>query len=180
MTKKVCKFFTVDSSDKEERFLENMAQKGWQFDHLSLFIYHFKKAKPEKYAYAIDYKLNNNDEASYLQLFEDAGWENVYTYPILKGKWIYFRKKATSESQKEYIFTDKQSFIQLWRKVRSRWTNFGLLGILFILLIGVIEYTFSQFYIGTIMVIMAAGLSLLYGKMYIKLTRKIRSYQTEK
>lgn len=177
MTKKIFKLITVDNFEKEEVFLEEMAQKGWYFSKYTSGIYHFEQGTPEKYTYCIDYKEEKDDETSYLQLFEDAGWENVYAYPILRGKWMYFRKEETDETQKEQIFTDRQSFITLWKKIRHRWTVFGLAMIFLLLCISTFLIFRAQQISGIIILLMTVLIVLLYGKMYINLTRKIRFTQ---
>lgn len=85
MEKKVVKFFTVDNMEKEEAYLNEMAQNGWFFQKYKSFRYHFKQGEPAKYSYAIDFKENEGDEDAYKTLFEDAGWETVFSYPVLNG-----------------------------------------------------------------------------------------------
>ncbi|WP_234445616.1 DUF2812 domain-containing protein, partial [Listeria monocytogenes] len=134
MEKKVVKFFTVDNMEKEEAYLNEMAQNGWFFQKYKSFRYHFKQGEPAKYSYAIDFKENEGDEDAYKTLFEDAGWETVFSYPVLNGNWMYFRKAVAPGETEEAIFTDETSLIQLYKNIRKRWTIFGAIVSLFLLI----------------------------------------------
>lgn len=90
---------------------------------------------------------------------------------------MYFRKEETDETQKEQIFTDRQSFITLWKKIRHRWTVFGLAMIFLLLCISTFLIFRAQQISGIIILLMTVLIVLLYGKMYINLTRKIRFTQ---
>ncbi|EAD4659869.1 DUF2812 domain-containing protein, partial [Listeria monocytogenes] len=48
MEKKVVKFFTVDNMEKEEAYLNEMAQNGWFFQKYKSFKYHFEQGEPAK------------------------------------------------------------------------------------------------------------------------------------
>lgn len=172
MEKKVLKFFTVDNMEKEAAYLNEMAQQGWFFKEYKRFRYHFEKGEPAKYNYAIDYKETTGDEEEYKTLFADAGWENVYKYPILQGNWMYFRKPVTSGETDEAIFTDKESLVHLFQKIRKRWSLFGGLISLFLLLFAVfLPYNSLQIFYAILIIILV----VLYGKMFINLTRKINN-----
>ncbi|WP_430536424.1 DUF2812 domain-containing protein [Listeria rocourtiae] len=175
MTKKVFKLITVDNVEKEEAFLEEMASKGWFFSKYALLRYHFEQAEPADYTYCIDYKEDTGDEEEYLTLFDDAGWEHVYSYPILNGKWMYFRKAVKEGEPKEAIFTDDDSMVALWKTIRSRWSWFGGIVALMLIAVGLISLFASTYFIGSIFTFtVAALLIVLYGKMYIRMTRKIK------
>ncbi|MBC6309867.1 DUF2812 domain-containing protein [Listeria sp. FSL L7-1582] len=175
MTKKVFKFITVDNVEKEEAFLEEMANQGWFFSKYASLRYHFEQGEPAEYTYCIDYKENSGDEEEYLGLFEDAGWEHVYAYPILNGRWMYFRKAMKEGAPKEAIFTDDASMVALWKTIRSRWTRFGGSVILMLIAVGIATLLASTYLIGSIFMFAAALLLIvLYGKMYIRITRKIK------
>ncbi|MBC1501338.1 DUF2812 domain-containing protein [Listeria weihenstephanensis] len=173
MTKKVFKFITVDNVEKEEAFLDEMASKGWFFSKYASLQYHFEQGEPAEYTYCIDYKEETGDEEEYLALFEDAGWEHVYAYPILSGKWMYFRKAVKEGAPKEAIFTDDASMVALWKTIRSRWTRFGAI-IALMLIIMAIASVFSSPSIFVSILILALLIIVLYGKMYIRITRKIK------
>ncbi|EAD5752022.1 DUF2812 domain-containing protein [Listeria innocua] len=177
MEKKVLKFFTVDNMEKEEAYLNDMAQKGWLFKEYKSFRYHFEKGELNKYRYAIDYKVNQGDEASYKALFADAGWDNVFCYPVLNGNWMYFRKLQAEEAGSETIFSDEVSYIHLYRSIRKRWTIFGtLMSILLLLDLFFLNNVGSYPVITIFIFILFIILIGLYGKMFIQLTRKINKF----
>ncbi len=94
------------------------------FKKYKSFRYHFKQGEPAKYSYAIDFKENEGDEDAYKTLFEDAGWETVFSYPVLNGNWMYFRKAVAPGETEEAIFTDETSLIQLYKNIRKTLDDF--------------------------------------------------------
>ncbi|EKN7568835.1 DUF2812 domain-containing protein [Listeria monocytogenes] len=189
MEKKVVKFFTVDNMEKEEAYLNEMAQNGWFFQKYKSFRYHFKQGEPAKYSYAIDFKENEGDEDAYKTLFEDAyktlfedaGWETVFSYPVLNGNWMYFRKAVAPGETEEAIFTDETSLIQLYKNIRKRWTIFGAIVSLFLLIELLIVFQMeNNIGITTFIFIIFLILVALYGKMFFNLTRKINHLVTRK
>ncbi|MBC6315757.1 DUF2812 domain-containing protein [Listeria grandensis] len=175
MVKKVMKFITVDNVEKEEAFLEEMANQGWFFTKYAFPHYHFEKGAPGAYSYCIDYKETTGDEEEYLVLFKDAGWENVFSYPIFKGKWMYFRKRVQEGGGREVIFTDNDSMVGLLKRVRSNWTRFGAIFSVLLVVLGTLYMSvFSYPFLGIIILFVALVIIALYGKMYINITKKIR------
>ncbi len=52
-------------------------------------VYTFHIGPPRSMIYRLDYRyLRGQDEAGYLQLFDDAGWEHVG----VMSNWHYFRR----------------------------------------------------------------------------------------
>ncbi|EOI6973793.1 DUF2812 domain-containing protein [Listeria monocytogenes] len=181
MEKKVFKFFTVDNMEKEESYLNEMAQNGWFFQKYKSFKYHFEQGEPAKYSYAIDFKENEGDEEAYKTLFEDAGWEIVFSYPVLNGNWMYFRKAVAPGDTEEAIFTDETSLIQLYKNIRKRWTIFGAIVSLFLFVELLIVFQMeNNIGITTFICIIFLILVTLYGKMFFNLTRKINHLVTRK
>ncbi|MBC1483593.1 DUF2812 domain-containing protein [Listeria sp. FSL L7-1558] len=170
MEKKVLKFFTVDNMEKEVAYLNEMAKQGWLFTEYKSFRYHFEKGEPATYTYALDFKETTGDEEAYKTLFADAGWEHVYSYPILNGNWMYFRKLATETEVTEDVFTDKESFVHLFQNIRKRWSLFGGLLSLILLFMAIFLPSNSLKIIYAILIVL---IIVLYGKMFINLTRKI-------
>lgn len=65
--------------DKEALWLNKMAGKGFQLGSKT-FGYRFRKAKPVRANYKIDFRQfsSQGDFDDYLMLFRDSGWEHVY------------------------------------------------------------------------------------------------------
>ena len=96
----VKKWIWVWEFDKEERWLNSMAQQGWVLDGLGFCRYEFVRCQPGEYTVRLEMREH---DAAYLSFMADTGAE----YVGRMMKWIYFRKKT------EYgpfdIFSDAES-----------------------------------------------------------------------
>ncbi|MFJ6411808.1 DUF2812 domain-containing protein [Terribacillus saccharophilus] len=101
--KKIRKWFWAWDDQKEEVWLQQMAQKGWALEEYKWFKYIFKAAAPSKMVYRLDYRLGY-PERSYFDLFEMDGWHLVSSF----GGWYYFCKEDDGTDKLE-IFTDAHS-----------------------------------------------------------------------
>ncbi len=114
-TKTVFKFFTIFEYEKEQDYLRKMHQSGWKFVKVSgLCLYHFEKCIPEDAIYQLDYNrdgIAHKDE--YVKLFNDCGWEYLQDFV----GYSYFRKPASQATQKEGIFCDESSKLQMLERV---------------------------------------------------------------
>ncbi len=107
------KWFWAWQDDKEEAWLSEMAQEGLHLENVSLGRYKFRKGEPANYVYRLDCQsLRSKDKESYLQLFEDTGWEHVGE---MSG-WMYFRIKASGGESQE-IFSDAESKTGKYQRV---------------------------------------------------------------
>lgn len=123
----VRKTFFIHQYEKEEEFLSDMRKKGWKFQSLSVGIptkYVFTDCEPENYLYQLDFVAEQEDTESYHQLFGDAGWEEVFQWQGMGGKWYYFCKKDASSSER--IYTDINSKAELFRKLSNRYLIYFL------------------------------------------------------
>lgn len=101
--KKTRKWFWAWDDQKEEVWLQRMAQEGWALEEYKWFQYTFKKVMPSKLVYQLDYQLGFPDK-SYFDLFEMDGWQLVSSF----GGWYYFCKEDDGTEKLE-IFTDVHS-----------------------------------------------------------------------
>lgn len=77
--------------EKEEKWLEEMAWKGYQLES-NTFGYTFRYTEPEDATIRIDHRVfsRKSEFMNYCTLFEDSGWEHIAgnrwsgTYLILK------------------------------------------------------------------------------------------------
>lgn len=174
MKKSVYKFITVDNYEKEEVFLKEMALKGWQFYQYKGLKYHFEKSESQNMDYRIDYFDGEKSEKDdYIQLFEDSGWTLVTTYPIFDGEWYYFTK-VVSDNEANEIFTDVDSKITLFEKIRTRWSIYGFLTAAFFPFILMISLPRGILFINVLLIILFSVVIILYTKMWINLTLKIK------
>ena len=78
---------------KEERYLEKMAARGWQFSGVSApGIYRFEQAEAAKIAYAVEYVGKAEDVAEEIAATCNEGWEFVGRY----GKRRYWRTEQAN------------------------------------------------------------------------------------
>lgn len=83
----VRKFFWVWEFEKEEQWLNAMAQSGWVLSKVGFCAYHFVPCQPGEYTVRME--MHQPDDA-YLQFMEDTGAQ--YVGRIFQ--WVYFRKKT--------------------------------------------------------------------------------------
>ena len=96
------KWIWVWDFDKEEQWLNSMAQQGWVLDKVGFCRYEFIPCEPGEYTVRLE--MREHDEA-YLGFMADTGAD----YVGRMVKWIYFRKKT--ELGAFDIFSDADSRI---------------------------------------------------------------------
>ncbi|KGK91492.1 hypothetical protein DP73_03550 [Desulfosporosinus sp. HMP52] len=115
------KFKVFIDIDEEEKFLREMAEKGYIFKKYSYFgFYHFEPAKPQTLNYRVDYRMfgigGNPEFLNYVAMFEDAGWKHVYGTKISGSQ--YFLPQHDEEVND--IFSDSESkrqrYIRLYQQ----------------------------------------------------------------
>ena len=112
-TMKQFRIFWAWEDEKEETWLREMSQKGWHFKSVSLpGRYIFEQGKPVDYVYRLDHFNNKKDMPSYLQIFEDDGWD----YMGEMNSWQYFRQEAIEGKDLE-IFTDNASKAKKYQRI---------------------------------------------------------------
>jgi hypothetical protein len=95
--------------DKEERYLKDMAKKGYRLKkHTFLSFYQFEPMEPADMDYRIDYRayFSKADYEEYLILFEDAGWEHI-AGSRFSGSHYFLPKQGMSQA--EDIHSDAES-----------------------------------------------------------------------
>lgn len=85
--KTIKKWFWVWEFEKEEQWLNTMAQSGWVLDDVSFCTYHFAACEPGEYSVRLE--MHGMDDG-YISFVEETGAEFVGRMV----KWIYFRKKT--------------------------------------------------------------------------------------
>ena len=108
------KWFWAWQDEKEEAWLAEMARLGLHLNDVPFpGSYQFKNGEPADYVYRLDYQsLKTKEKDSYLQLFADAGWEQVGEM----GGWVYFRYQVTNGEAPE-IYSDLESKIGKYQRV---------------------------------------------------------------
>ena len=117
----VKKWVWVWDFDKEERWLNTMAQSGWVLDRVGFCRYEFVPCEPGEYTVRLE--MRNHDEA-YLSFMAETGAE----YVGRMMKWIYFRKKT--EDGPFELFSDLESRISYLDKMCRLLRGVGLANLL--------------------------------------------------
>lgn len=87
-TKTVFHCWWVWEFEKEEQWLNQMAQSGWLLDRVGLCIYRFVRCRPGTYSVRLEMHAV---DANYIAFMKETGAE--YVGRMLQ--WVYFRKKLT-------------------------------------------------------------------------------------
>src|SRR5699024_5022388 len=114
MTIKKWKFFMLYTS--EEKWLNDMSEKGLHLVEYKFGRYFFEKGEPGKYEYRLellDVSPTSQEGKEYIEFMNDVGAECVDTFQY----WAYFRKEATDEPFE--IYTDAPSKIKHLNRVMS-------------------------------------------------------------
>lgn len=77
-------------------------------------LYTFERCEPEKIIYQLDYnKEGIKHQSEYVRMFEDCGWEYLTEF----DGYNYFRKPADKMQQKEEIFCDDISRLDMMNRI---------------------------------------------------------------
>ena len=106
----VKKWVWVWDFDKEEQWLNSMAQQGWVLERVGFCRYEFVRCEPGEYIVRLE--MREHDEG-YLSFMSDTGAE--YVGRVVK--WIYFRRKA--EFGPFDIFSDLDSRLEHLKRISS-------------------------------------------------------------
>lgn len=168
--KRLFRVFLVWQEEKEEAWLNIMAEKGWFLKKYNFFYYEFENRQPSKVIYKLDFQTNIQDLPAYKKIFEEFGWEYVTSFV----NWHYFR----GEKEKVYteeIYTDKISITQKYAKMEKALT-IGAAGLLLLtvsnLLITFLVQPVSDFTVISVLFSFSTFLLLLYCIVKIKLKIK--------
>ena len=104
--------FYIAEFQEEAAWLSFMHAEGWKLVRTTGFKYHFESCPQEEWIYQLDFRDGDLDEASYIQMYADYGWEFVTRF----RHWYYFRK-IRSAGDDMSIFSDNESKIEMCRKV---------------------------------------------------------------
>lgn len=113
--KKEIRWFSIMDYEKEGKYLSERHQEGWKFKNV-IFpgIYTFEKCDPENMIYQLDYNQEGlKNQSEYVRMFEDCGWEYVKDF----AGYCYFRKPADMMHQKEEIFCDDISRLDMVNRI---------------------------------------------------------------
>jgi hypothetical protein len=155
MKKTVRKYFFIWEYEKEEHWLNDMSQKGWQLKWTSIGRYVFESGEPGAYIYRLELLENNpnsKENLSYLLFLIETGIEMVGEC----RNWIYLRRKASegdfepaNKPLNELTHIMKiQDFLNKFRNRLITMAAFSILGLLILEEINMSEYGIIAFFRG--------------------------------
>ena len=109
MKKVIHKCFFIWDFDKEEKWLNEMIQKGFCLSSVGIFRYEFEECNPGEYVICLqrmENGINNPKSESYMEFIEETGAEYIDTINC----WIYFRMKTADGDFK--LFSDNRFHIK--------------------------------------------------------------------
>lgn len=164
---RILRWFWAWQDEKEEAWLSEKAREGLHLESISLpGIYTFRRGEPGEYVYRLDFQsLKRGERDSYLQLFEDAGWEHIGDL----GSWVYFRHQETGDEIPE-IFSDRESKIGKYHRLLAYLAIF-----LPMMIFLVLENNLVERYGGLMIIveILQVALVLIFFYAVIQLLRRI-------
>ena len=101
MTKTVWKWYFVWDFEKEEDWLNEMAEQGWILSSVGWCRYTFTKGEPGEYTIRLEMRGYDQE---YISFMEETGAE--YIGRVLQ--WLYFRKPASEGSFDLYSDIDSR------------------------------------------------------------------------
>lgn len=116
------KFRLYYDKDREEQWLNEMAEDGWALESFFMGVYTFGKCEPGEYIYQIDLMPGNKIKRDEFKSFlRENGVEIVEEW----CRWIFLRKRA-SEGEFE-MYTDIESKLKQYKRIRNFFLGiFGL------------------------------------------------------
>lgn len=158
--------------EKEEAWLNRMAQKGWLMMDIKLLVYTFRRVQPgTNYIYQLDYnELRGEDLEDYKQIFADAGWKYITNF----ASWHYFRAIA-DEVSSPTIHTNNESRIKMLWKVMRLLLIAGMPSYIWLMTTGryMQRYTESgifNLYDGLLMLVIVLLLIIIYAEVRLFLS----------
>lgn len=118
--KKITRWWWAWNFDKEEEWLNEMADNGYALVDAKWISYWFEKTEPGEYIVRLEYQKNNFE---YLSFMKELGAERVSYYM----GWNYFRRKsALGEFD---LFSDLKSKIDHLKRIEQLILPLGILNI---------------------------------------------------
>lgn len=101
--------------EKEEKWINEMAQKGWHLEKFFLGRFTFSKGEPGKFIYRSDYVggLSTKEKQDYFEFLKDS--EVTIVHESLN--WVYIKKLAADGPFE--IYTDTTSKLAFYNRILS-------------------------------------------------------------
>ena len=148
--KRIVKWYWVWDYEKEETWLNAMAQEGWALQRVGFCTYYFEKTEPGEYVVRLECRKRDEEYVSFLS---DMGAEYIGRVVM----WVYFRRK--SEMGEFELNSDLDSRIEQLSNINRILLPIGILN----LGIGLMNLRFNG--LGAINLLCAALLAYAYGRI---------------
>lgn len=159
--------------EKEERWLNEMAAKGFDLVRWFPYIYVFESGEPGIWTYRSGV-LPHTDSKQYLAFMADAGIETVAAF----NRAAIFRRPA-AEGPFE-LFSDTESRIAHYQSVRKRWFYVGsLLMLPFVVVYLVMSSFYTQLELTPLVFVQLAGMTVVMIQA-MRATRRIRALEAQR
>ena len=153
--------------DHEEKFLNEMSNRGYAMDKFFMGFYSFVPCNPGEYTYRVDLIAGKGikETNSFYDLVRDAGGELVQTW----GFWAFYRKKGSFD-----LYTDRESQMTQYEKIRKLFLVIGFLELM-VMFMQLSQYLENNSLFSFIMTAFFTLLTIVFFAQVIKCTRKIAS-----
>ena len=114
--------------EKEEKWLNEMAVKGFALTDYFYIRYVFDKCEPGEYTYRIELLENHHghpESKRYIAFMEESGAEHVASYM----RWVYFRMK-TADGRFD-IYSDTESKMMHYKRIRNFYAALSVMELTF-------------------------------------------------
>lgn len=159
------------SYEKEEKWLREMSNKGYELVSNSIIYYKFKKIEPKDVVYKIDYNLMIKDY-NYEEFLLDCGWKKCCS---CLG-WEYYRCDADKCINQE-LYSDKEDSTKVINKIRRFMIALTLLEV-FCIVFGFIIPIFSgeklEWWAYLIYIFAVVEFSIINYKLYLAYKKRKR------
>ena len=160
------RLFWAWQDEQEEEWLREMSAEGLHLQQ-AIFpgFYYFIQGEPRNYVYRLDFKSSSQrDMASYVQIFEDAGWQHLGKFP---NGWQYFRKEARPGETLD-IYTDIDSKVEKYKRL------IGFLGaFLPLLIVNVVNISHQEMPLFIELLVLST--LILYVVFFFKIWQRIKN-----
>jgi hypothetical protein len=168
--------------ENEEKWLNEMAAKGFAMTAYSWCHYTFEDSAPGEYIYRIEllaHGINHPESRKYIQFMEENGVEHVDTYRT----WVYFRKKAADGDFE--IYSDLDSRIKHYKRVSNIWLVVGCaelcIGFSQIhMFITALEEGSRSFVVSAILMTLVLSVAVLFLRFWWRYVKKIKRLKRER
>ncbi|MGD6855801.1 DUF2812 domain-containing protein [Bacillus infantis] len=168
--------FYLDA-EKEEKWINEMAEEGWNLKTFTLGWFTFIKGEPGTFIYRNEFisGMSKEEKNEYFEILKDSGVTIVDEF----GGWVYM-KKAAGDGPFD-LYTDTSSKIDYSKRMLNMFfLLFFINAWMGVMNIGVFEHHTMTAYINSAVGILNAAVALLIAVPIIKIMRRIRELKEKK